>query len=102
MPLLPSLIQVPARTGVDRALRDLHHIPVIRPGLGRLWARAAEALWRPRPAAVPDSLATASGRFCYSLGTHDTIEAGVVGAAPGCDVFHHDTSRAQVYPRAHV
>jgi len=41
MPLLPSLIQVPARTGVDRALRDLHHIPVIRPGLGRLWARAA-------------------------------------------------------------
>jgi hypothetical protein len=43
MPLLPSLIQVPGRPRADRALRDLHHIPVIRPVPGRLWARAAEA-----------------------------------------------------------
>jgi len=43
MPLLPSLIQVPGRPRADRTLRDLHHIPVIRPVPGRLWARAAKA-----------------------------------------------------------
>src|SRR6185437_15994319 len=49
------------------------------------------------PRLSPTLWQTASQRHsCYSLGTHDTIEAGVVSAAPGCEVYHHGTLRAQV------
>jgi hypothetical protein len=41
-------------------------------------------------------------RPVYSFGTQDSMEAGVAPEAPGCEVFHHGTPRAQVYPFAQV
>jgi hypothetical protein len=62
------------------------------------WPAAAEAFVDPGCAPRLWGLQLTRSGSHYSLGTQETIEAGVAPDAPGREWFHHDTFCAQVYP----